>query len=109
MRKSGGRSGEEVEKIVADFERTGLSRREYGERSGIALPTLDWYRRRVHASHGAAKLARVRVKEPEASLGVPDGAGAGFTLSLANGCRIESGWNFDENRLMQLIRIAGAA
>jgi hypothetical protein len=28
---------------------------------------------------------------------------------LVNGCRIEAGWNFDENQLARLIRIAGAA
>ena len=37
MGRSGGRTAEEVEQVIVDFERSGLSRREYSERSGIAL------------------------------------------------------------------------
>jgi hypothetical protein len=113
MGKSGGRSAEEVEKVVIEFERSGLSRREYSEQRGIPLPTLDWYRRRVQtrrgATNGVTKLARVRVKAPATSVAATGAARDGFALSLVNGCRIEAGWNFDESRLAQLIRIAGAA
>jgi len=106
MVKGSGRKAEEVEKIVADFERSGLSRREYCERNGIALPTLDWYRRRVQASRNAANLVPVKIKTaPPANGSAKDG----FTLTLVNGCRIETGWNFDESHLTQLIRIAGTA
>src|SRR5215469_1299099 len=112
MGKSGGRSAEEVAKVIADFERSGLSRRDYSEQSGIPLPTLDWYRRRVQASAGvpgrSTNLTRVRVKATEPSLVITGGARDGFTLSLANGCRIESGWSFDESQFARLIRIAGA-
>jgi hypothetical protein len=107
MAKSGGRSAKEVEQIVLEFERSGLSRREYCERRGIARPTLDWYRRRVQAGRNSPSLVQVRIEKAKAP--VIDGAGDGFTLVLANGCRIETGWNFGEAELARLIRIAGAA
>ena len=109
MGKSGGRSAEEVERIVVDFEGSGLSRREYCERRGIARPTLDWYRRRMRASRHSPNLVAVRVDEAAAVSQVTGAASCGFTLVLGNGRRIESGWNFDENQLACLIRIAGAA
>jgi hypothetical protein len=109
MGKSGGRNAEEVEKIVVDFERSGLGRREYCERSGIPLPTLDWYRRRVHSSRHAVKLARVRVEGSAKSAAAIGGAKDGFALVLGNGYRIETSWGFDEKELTRLIRVAGAA
>jgi hypothetical protein len=36
-------------------------------------------------------------------------AAAGFTLSLANGRRIESSWRFGDAELARLIRIAESA
>jgi hypothetical protein len=102
------RNADEVERIVADFEGSGLSRREYCERHGIAAPTLDWYRRRVRVRRSSPNLVAVRLKETAASC-VTVGASTGFALVLGNGRRIETGWGFDENQLRQLIRIAGAA
>jgi len=109
MRRSGGRNAEEVEKVVVDFERSGLGRRQYCERSGIPLPTLDWYRRRVQASRNAVNLARVGVEGPARSAAAIGGAKDGFTLVLGNGYRIETGWNFNDEAMTRLIRIAGAA
>jgi hypothetical protein len=107
MGNSGGRSAAEVEKIVIDFERSGLNRREYCEQRGIALPTLDWYRRRVRANRSSPNIVPVRMKKTLA----PEIADAdhGFTLVLGNGCRIEIGWDFNDDTLTRLIRIAGAA
>lgn len=107
MVKGRGRNAIEVERIVVDFERSGMRRLEYCEREGIALPTLDWYRRRVRASRSSVNLVPVKVEKTSSPLSgaTPDG----FALVLSNGRRIETGWNFDENQLAQLIRIAGAA
>jgi len=106
MGKSGGRNAAEVEQIVVDFEHSGLSRRDYCDRRGIALPTLDWYRRRVGASRNAANL--VPVKIAKTSKPMIGGAEEGFTLVLGNGLRIETGRNFSDDALARLIRIAGA-
>lgn len=108
MVKGSGRSAVEVERIVIDFERSGMSRRAYCDREGIPLPTLDWYRRRVRVSRGSANLVPVRV-EKTASARLTEAAHDGFALVLSNGRRIETGWNFEENQLARLIRVAGAA
>jgi hypothetical protein len=111
MVKGSGQSAKEVERIVGDFERSGLSRRAYSERSGIAIRRLDWYRRRTRASRSAANLVPVRVKKAiDGSVGdVRRDTERGFTLVLENGLRIETGWSFDEGDLTRLIRTAGAA
>ena len=107
MGNSGGRSAAEIEKIVIDFERSGLNRRQYGEQRGIALPTLDWYRRRVRAGRGSPNIVPVTMKKtPAPEIPGPD---HGFTLTLGNGCRIEIGRDFNDDQLARLIRIAGAA
>jgi hypothetical protein len=109
MVKGSGRNANEVERIIADFERSGMRRREYCERHGMALPTLDWYRRRVRASRSSAHLVPVKIENrasPSPATGV---ASQGFTLVLGNGRRIETGWNFNEDAMARLIRIAGAA
>src|SRR5450631_1307102 len=110
MVKGSGRKAIEVERIVSDFERSGLSRREYCQRRDIALPTLDWYRRRVRASRSSPNLVPVRVEETARPASSAAGlAPQGFALVLGNGRRIETGWSFDESELARLIRIAGAA
>ena len=107
MGNSGGRSAAEVEKIVIDFERSGLNRRQYCEQRGIALPTLDWYRRRVRTNRNSPNIVPVRVKKtPAPEIANED---PGFTLVLGNGCRIEIGRDFNDDKLTRLIRIAGGA
>jgi hypothetical protein len=111
MVKGSGQSGKEVERVVVDFEQSGLSRRAYSEQNGIAVPTLDWYRRRMRAYRNAANLVPVRVEKPAGGpvRDVTREAAWGFTLVLMNGRRIETSWSFDEKELTRLIRIAGAA
>jgi len=109
MVKGSGRKANEVERIIADFERSGMRRREYCERHGIALPTLDWYRRRVRASRSSTHLVPVKIENSAIPSPATGTAPPGFTLVLGNGCRIETGWNFSDEALVRLIRIAGAA
>ena len=101
-----GRNAKEVEQVVVDFERSGLSRRDYCQRRGIALPTLDWYRRRVRASRLSPGFVPVKLAKPTTP--VTSAEENGFTLVLVNGNRIESTWSFDETQLARLIRVAGA-
>jgi len=101
MAKSG---GVDSDRLVVDYERSGLTRREYCEREGIAITTLDYHQRRRRMKRAAANLVPVMVTA------VPAGEvrDRGFALVLSNGRRIESGWNFDDEELARLIRIAGA-
>jgi len=103
-KNSGGRS----EQVVADYERSGLRRREYCEQHGIALTTLDYHVRRRRMIRAAAKLVAVTVTPAPTAAGEASGE-PGFTLVLGNGRRIETSWSFDDNQLARLIRIVGAA
>jgi hypothetical protein len=69
----------------------------------MTLSMLDYYLRRDRAGAKGqpAKLVRVNVKSAETS--------ATFTLALANGRRIESGWNFADPELARLIRVVEGA
>jgi hypothetical protein len=100
----GKRASSRSEQLVSDYERSGLTRREYCEDQGIAVTTLDYYQRRRRMERAAAKLVPVTVR-PAAAEGVSE---RGFALVLSNGRRIESCWNFDEGQLARLIRVAGA-
>jgi hypothetical protein len=93
-----GRSGEDIRRIVGEFQSSGLTRREFCQRRRIAVTTLDYWRR--------VQPARPRLVEVEVAASE---AGPDFTLSLAHGRRIESGWRFADAELARLIRIAESA
>lgn len=91
------RSKQEIRRIVEGYIASGMTRREYCEKHGISITTLDYWRRRLTDS---VKLIEVAVE--------PQQAGLGFALVLANGRRIESSWKFVEADLLRLIRAAEA-
>jgi hypothetical protein len=93
-----GRSAEDIRRILGEFQSSGLTRREFCQRQRIPVSTLDYWRR-VQADR--PRLVEVEVAASE--------AGPGFTLSLANGRQIESGWRFADAELARLIRIAESA
>jgi len=91
------RSAEERQRLLKEFESSGQTRREFCEQHGIAVATLDVWRRR-------------RKRQPrfvEVALAA-QASGPGFALVLANGRRIESSWGFAEADLARLIRAAEA-
>lgn len=102
MGKSGSNGSEQ---LVMDYERSGLTRREYCERHGIAITTLDYHQRRRRVLRAAVNLAPVILTTAP----VREVEERSFALVLANGRRIESGWKFVDEELTRLIRIAGAA
>ena len=91
-------NAEQRHRVVADFEQSGLSRRQYCARHRLSVSTLDNWRRRVKA---AAKFVRVEVSPAPAHH-------QRFTLVLTNGRRIETEMGFDEHDLARLIRAAEA-
>jgi transposase-like protein len=93
------RSAEEIAALVKGYLHSGATRSEYCRRVGIAVGTLDNYRRRQ--SQGQGGLVRVTLERATA----PE---IGFTLVLGNGRRIESGWKFGDAELARLIRVAEA-
>lgn len=98
------RSGEAaIERIVAEYERSGLTRRGFSEQTGIAIGTLDSWRRQVR---DRARIVPVRIEPDAAAGGRP---GGGFELNLPNGVRIESGWDYPEQAMACLLRLLGQA
>jgi transposase-like protein len=89
------RSKREIRRIVEGFAKSGLTRREYCAKHGVAMTTLDYWRR----AHRRQKPTLVPVAIEEAHHPL-----AGFALVLANGRRIESSWSFAEADLRRLIR-----
>ena len=88
----------EMKRVVEEYEESGVRRREFCERRGIALTTFDYWRRELGTKE---KLVKVEVAAPEPA--------THFTLGLANGRRIESSWQFGEAELARLIRIVERA
>src|SRR6266700_2375254 len=92
------RSTNEVRGILRAFKNSGLTRREFCQRHGIPVTTLDYWRRRQSRP---PRLMEVEVAPPESA--------SGFALVLANGRRIESPWGFADAQLAGLIRVAESA
>ncbi len=92
------RSAADIRRMVEEFQSSGQTRREFCQRNHIAVTTFDYWRR---AQSRRARLVEVQVAASEPS--------ASFTLSLTNGRRIESSWEFGDAELIRLIRIAESA
>jgi len=94
---------EAIAGVVAEYERSGLTRRSFCEQTGVAVSTLDYWRRKVRDGN-RARIVPVKIEAPAS---VPrEGRYAGFQLSLPNGVRIESGWDFPEQGMERLLRVA---
>ena len=88
-------SKEEKRRLIEGYAASGMTRREYCAKQGIAVSTLDYWRRKRKP-----KLVRVAIQGAMAR----QQAGPGFTLTLTNGRRIESSWSFAEADLARLLR-----
>jgi hypothetical protein len=89
------RSKEEILKIAEGFAKSGMRRREYCAKHGVAMTTLDYWRRVGRKQR--QRLVPVAIQARPLT---------GFALVLANGRRIESCWNFIATDLEKLIRVA---
>ena len=98
------RSRLEVERLVAEYESSGLSRIDFCRERGVALSTLGRYRRRERqAPSGSSALLAVEV-----SGRAPAGVGATVStlvVQLRGGRRVEVGRGFDPGALEQLVRV----
>jgi transposase-like protein len=86
---------EQRQRVVADFEQSGLSRRDYCSQHQLSVNTLDNWRRKAKAT---TKFVRVEVSRTRQH--------SRLTLVLTNGRRIETEAGFDEHELTRLIRAA---
>ncbi len=112
----------EREELVAKWERSGLTQREYCQQVGIPVTTFNYYRRRQLARADEARaaivvpgpnptpLVQVRLAEDQPPTASPTTApSAGFAITLRNGRRLEAGWEYPAAALAQLIAIVEQA
>lgn len=98
-----GLNSAEGKRLVADYEASGLSQREFCRRRGISETTLKRRRRRVRGTGSKAADATpwVNVEVRPATAG----ADSGVILWLEGGRRIEVGRGFDEQTLVALLAV----
>jgi hypothetical protein len=95
------RSQAEAERLVRDFEQSGLSRKAFCSARGMALHTLDYYRHRERVrgqDGGAEQLVPVELIDSAAAVG-------GLRVELANGRRVVVEAGFDASHLKRLLAV----
>ena len=97
------RNAAEVEKLVAEYEASGLGRTEFCRTHGLALSTLNRYckRRQAHPEAGVGRWVAVELSGPNPATG--SGGSSGLTVILSSGRRIEIGRSFDPRTLERLM------
>src|ERR1035437_6065370 len=99
------RSRAEIERLVAEFEASGLSRSEFCRERGLALSPLGRYRRgrdRRESTSASPLLAVELSGRMQASTAA---AGSALAVVLRSGRRIEVGGGFDAGALEQLTQL----
>ena len=91
---------EEIEELLEQYRKSGMTRVAYCQHAGVALSTLGHY---LQGRRRGQRLVRVKLNAAPA----PESERR-FVLVLSNGRRIQSGWGFGEAELAGLIRIAEA-
>ena len=102
------RSGAEAARLVSEFERSGLRRKEFCAAHGLSVHTLDAWRRRIADSGSEEKIVPVEIVEDRrASMGSKqagsDERTGQFRIVLADGLRIEVDAGFDAAELRRPI------
>jgi len=98
------RSRAEVEKLVAEYEASGLGRTEFCQTHALSLSTLNRYckRRQAHEeASGVGRWVAVELSDPDTA--TTGGRSSGLTIILSSGHRIEIGRSFDASTLRRLI------
>ena len=98
------RSRAEADRLVSEFERSGLRRKEFCAARGLAVHTLDAWRRRVAQSQGDEKIVPVEIVADRGRPASEAWSGQ-FRIVLAAGHRIEVEPGFDAAELRRLIAV----
>ena len=100
------RSQAEVERLVAEYEGSGLGRQAFCNKHGLSLSTLNRHRKREQRASKPAETSRwvaVELSDREqAAVSQPDSE---LSVLLASGRRIEVRGGFDPKVLQQLVRV----
>ena len=98
------RSTAEAMSLAAEYESSGMSRRTFCSARGLALATLDLYRKRAREGAarcgvaGARRLVAVEIERESEARCSPT-----LAVVLRNGRRIEVGGTFDSGVLTELL------
>jgi hypothetical protein len=109
VRKRRGRA--EVEALVAEFEASGLMRAAFCQQRGLAVGTLDKYRRRVQSKpqSGAGALLPVEVVSSPSQHAHSETHDGILTVELRSGRRIAVDRGFDAQTLERLLAVLDRA
>lgn len=101
------RSQAEAEALVSEFEASGLLREAFCQRRGLAVGTLDKYRRRVHKGQPSSSGSMLPVEVVWSTGQNPNrAAGDGvLVVELRGGRRIEVRRGFDAGTLERLLAV----
>ena len=102
------RSRAEAERLVSEFEQSGLRRKGFCAAHGLSMHTLDAWRRRIAGSGSDEKIVPVEIVEDRRSGMGSEHAesvlrNGQFRVVLAHGLRIEVDPGFDAAELRRLI------
>jgi hypothetical protein len=97
------RSVGEAMSLVAEYEASGLSRRAFCSARGLAVATLDLYRKRAREGAGRSGGAARRLVAVEIERGREAPRSSALMVVLRNGRRIEIGGAFDAGLLSELL------
>ena len=105
------RSRAEVDALVAEFEASGLMRAAFCRHRGLAVGTLDKYRRRVQSKpqSGAGTLLPVEVLSSPSGHAESESHDGVLTVELRSGRRIEVYRGFDAQTLERLLAVLDRA
>jgi hypothetical protein len=106
------RSRAEVEALVAEFEASGLMRAAFCQQRGLAVGTLDKYRRFVQSRPGSGAgplLAVELVSSPSRDASSDAGRDGVLVVELRSGRRIEVSRGFDAGTLERLLTVLDRA
>ncbi len=92
--------------LVQEWERSGLTMREFCVQRGVKQTTFTWWRQQLTARrHEGQDDGRVELVEITGA-GTP--AAPGFEVALANGLRVRVPMRFEAAALQALLAVLGA-
>lgn len=100
------------ERLVSEFEQSGLGRKAFCAAQGLNLHTLDAWRKRVAQSRRDQEIVPIEIVDDHAMHGdarppASMGRTGQFRIVLAQGLRIEVESGFDASELRRLIAALG--
>jgi hypothetical protein len=104
------RNQEEIERLIIDFEASGMRPNEYCRKHGLPPSTLQRHRKRRRLGQVGVKADKLVAVAASGTNHNGDARGAcALAMVLSNGWRIEVRPNFDPGTLERLLSLLGNA